>query len=339
MDSGINAAAQPAVPFETSPETAHSSREDVVASTWRDQAIWSETANLLKRDLTRWRARAAVAGVVGAFLATLAAALGGASANSEWSASALALAGAVVLAVVPYVTRTKASQERVREWVRARSTSEALKEEIFRYLVCAPPYTEAATPADLITRREAIKDTVQDLSIHAAEVDPPKQQRPLSLSRAEYIDLRVNDQIERFYVPKGRDHARTAKRLHNWEFALGLAAVVLAAMAGATATTGWGWLDSLGSWVAVITTASAAVTAHVVGGRYDHHAMTYFATANRLASLRDAWRADPNRQEPARFAKFVDDCENAISTENEAWLAEWTRAERDATQGRSGNAA
>ena len=37
--------------------------------------------------------------------------------------------------IVPYVARTKASKERVREWVRARSASEALKEAILRYLV------------------------------------------------------------------------------------------------------------------------------------------------------------------------------------------------------------
>jgi hypothetical protein len=60
--------------------------------------------------------------------------------------------------------------------------------------------------------------------------------------------------------------------------------------------------------------------------------MTYFATANRLVSLRDAWRADVNRLDPAHVAKFVDDSENAISTENEAWLAEWTRAEGDGTR-------
>ena len=34
--------------------------------------------------------------------------------------------------------------------------------------------------------------------------------------------------------------------------------------------------------------------------------------AVREVGLRDAWRADPNRLDPARVAKFVDDCENAI---------------------------
>jgi hypothetical protein len=104
-------------------------------------------------------------------------------------------------------------------------------------------------------------------------------------------------------------------------------------LASAAAATGLLWLSGLGSWVAVVTTAGAAVTAHLAAARYDHQAITYFATANRLAGLRDAWLADPERHLPARVAQFVDACEHAISTENEAWLAEWTRAERDVQQG------
>jgi hypothetical protein len=325
--------------IDDEPEVQSSSPEGVVRSTWRDQAVWAETANRLKRDLTRWRTGALIAGVLGAFLATLSAALGGADENWEWLATTCALAGAVVLAVVPYVTRTKASQERVRQWVRARSTSEALKEEIYRYLVAAPPYAPRANPADLISRREEIKEAVKDLNALAAEVVPPEKELLLSLTRDEYVAQRVNEQIEGYYVPKGRTNARIASRLHEAEFILGLIAVVLAAMAGAAATTGWERLDSLGAWVAVVTTAGAAVTAHLAAGRFNHQAMTYFATANRLTSLRDVWHVDPKREEQARFAQFVDGCENAISIENEAWLAEWTRAERAATKDQLGDGA
>ena len=84
--------------------------------------------------------------------------------------------------------------------------------------------------------------------------------------------------------------------------------------------------------MAVATTATAAVTTHLAASRFDHQAITYFGTANRLVGLRDAWLADPDRLDPARVAKFVDDCENAISSENEAWLVEWTRAEGEERQ-------
>ncbi len=300
----------------------------IVESAWRDQAVWSETANRLKAELTKWRNRAAVAGVIGALLETLAGVLTGVS-GWWWLRALLALAGAVILAVVPYVLRTKASKDRVREWVRARSTSEALKEEIYRYLVGAAPYGSNPAPAALVGRCQAAKDKVRDLSAHAAAVEPAKKERPLELDPAGYVEQRLEGQIKSYYQPQGRRNALRAKRLHDLEFGLGLLAVVMGAMASAVAATGLDWLSYLSPWVAVVTTAGGAVTAHLAASGYDHAAMTYYATADRLAGLRDIWQADPNRLEPARVGKLVDDCENAISTENEAWLAEWTRADAD----------
>ena len=294
----------------------------VVESAWRDQAIWSETANRLKAELTTWRFRAAVAGVLGAFLETLAAALAG---RWWWLRALIALVGAVILAVVPYMLRTKASKDRVRDWVRARSVSEALKESIHRYLVGTPPFGSGSSPADLVKRCQALKDKVQDLSAHAASIDPPRKERPLTLTVDDYIEKRVNDQLKGYYRPKGRENALAAKRLHNLEFYLGLLAVVMGAIAGAAAAARLPELSALSPWVAVVTTAGAAVTAHLAASRYDHAAMTYFSTADRLIGIRDEWLSTPNRLESARVAKFVDDCEHAISTENEAWLAEWTR--------------
>lgn len=305
--------------------------QQVVESAWRDQAIWSETADRLKADLSKWRKWAAVAGVLGAFLETLAGALTGLENKWWWLRALIALAGAIILAVVPYVLRTKASKDRVREWVRARSVSEALKEIIYRYLVGVTPFGLGSSPGELIKRGQAIKEKVQDLSAIAASVEPPRKERPLSLTVDEYVGTRVNDQIENFYRPKGRENAVAAKKLHNLEFYLGLLAVVMGAVASAaTATeTGLSKLSLLGPWVAVVTTAGAAVTAHLAASRYDHAAMTYFGTADRLIGLRDEWRANPNRLDPGCVAKFVEDCEHAISAENEAWLAEWSREQVD----------
>jgi SMODS and SLOG-associating 2TM effector domain 1/Protein of unknown function (DUF4231) len=300
----------------------------IVESAWRDQAVWSEVANRLKAALTTWRSWAAVAGVAGAFLATLSANL--ADIGPEWLHVLIALASAIVLAVVPYVLKTKASNDQVRDWVRARSASEALKEEIYRYLVGAPPLGPKRAPSDLVTRCQIVKDKLSDLAGQAAQIEPPKKDRPLELDADGYVEQRVNDQIEKFYRPKGRENARRAKRLHGWEFGLGMLAVVMGAAAGAVAATGLDWLSYLGPWVAVVTTAGGAVTAHLAASRYDHAAMTYFATADRLTGLRNAWLADPDRLDPTRVAKLVDDCENTISTENEAWLAEWTREKEQA---------
>jgi len=307
---------------------------EVIKTAWRDQATWSETANQLKTELTKWRNRAAFAGVLGAFLETLAAALVGLDEKWLWLRALIALVGAVFLAVVPFVTRTKASKNQVREWVRARSASEALKETIYRYLIGVQPFRPNSTPTDLIERIQAIIEKVNDLSIHAASVKVPQKERPLALTMPnlsidEYVRLRVDGQIDGFYRPKGFENAKAAKRLHDLEFWLGMLAVVMGALASAAVASGVPQLSALGPWVAVVTTATAAVTAHLAASRYDHLAMTYFSTAHRLTAIRDGWRANPNQDDPNIIAQFVDSCEHAISTENEGWLAEFTREKNE----------
>jgi hypothetical protein len=169
-----------------------------------------------------------------------------------------------------------------------------------------------------------LKAKVEDLNVHAARARPATRERPIELTIEGYVVDRVNDQINNYYTPNGRKNAVYVKRFHDLEFALGLLAVILGAIASTAAATGLSWLSGLGPWVAVVTSASAAVTAHLAASHFDHAALIYFATANRLVSLRDEWLANPDRLLPAHTAKLVDDCENAISTENEAWLAEWT---------------
>jgi len=301
----------------------------VVESAWQDQAIWSETANRLKAELTKWRNLAAFAGVLGAFLETLAAALIGLDERWVWLRALIALAGAVVLAAVPYLMRTKASKDRVKEWIRCRSASEALKETIYRYLVGAPPFGPRSFPADLIDECQTIKDNVRDLSNLAALIEPPRKVRPLELTIDGYVESRVKDQIERYYRPKSRENAHAAKNLHDLEFWLGMLAVVIGALASFAIAKGLPNLSTLGPWAAVVTTATAAVTAHLAASRYDHQAMIYFSTAERLNSLQNKWLSRPDRLDPARIAEFVDNCEHAISTQNEAWLAEWTREQNE----------
>jgi predicted lipid-binding transport protein (Tim44 family) len=300
------------------------STKQIVESAWQRQAVWSQTAGRMKSGLTGWRTGAAIAGVVGAILETLAATLPDAL---EFRAirTAIAFVGAVVLAIVPYVSKTKLSRERVRDWVRARSVSEALKEEIYRFLVGAPPYGAHVPPSTLVERVEQETDKVKDLNIYAANVAPHPSERPTELTVDGYVAERVNGQINDYYLPKARQNAQAAKRLHDLEFGLGLLAVILGALASATTAAGFTGISALGSWVAVLTTAGAAVTAHLAANRYDLQAITFYATANRLAGLRDSWQADPARMEPSRVAQFVNDSETAISSENEAWLAAWSR--------------
>ncbi len=61
----------------------------------------------------------------------------------------------------------------------------------------------------------------------------------------------------------------------------------------------------------------------MAASRYDFLVMSYHATARRLEDLVNDWRSDGAPTDPAAWSAFVRACEDAISVENESWLAKW----------------
>ena len=300
-----------------------------VESAWRDQAVWSDAAGRLKSGLTRWRVIAAMAGGLGALFTTLAGshlallAFFNLGADDSHTRTAWAVAGALLLALVPYVLKARVSTEQVRAWTRARAASEALKETLYRYLLGATPFGPSPQPAELVRRCQAIKQGLSDLGALAATVEPRPKARPGTLTATEYAEQRVSGQVNGYYYPSARKNALKARRLRGLEFALSLLAAALGAVTGLATSFNIAGLAELGAWAAVATTIAGAITAHIAASRFDHLATVYFSTAERLRGLRDEWLATPDRLSAESVAAFVDNCERAISAENEAWLAEW----------------
>lgn len=327
--------ARPAPP---SPSTGPVDQGMVVQSAWQDQALWSATADRLKQRLDFWRRASAVGGVAGLALSVQAA--GMADGNARTVLAGLA---ALLLAVVPYVQKTKVTPAQLAAWTRARAASEGLKEAIYRFLMGVPPAdppgategngTAAPDPASaaaLVRRCQAIKGRVADLQSLAAEAPRPDAARPMpsQLDAAGYLDRRVNGQI-RWYGDKANALARRARKLRGIEFALGLLAVLMGAMSGGDALKDLAALaalvgaSGLAVWTGVVTTAGAAITTHLAATRIEELANVYFATADRLRGLRDEWLTDEQRDTPERTGGFVDAIERALSTENQGWLADW----------------
>jgi hypothetical protein len=83
--------------------------------------------------------------------------------------------------------------------------------------------------------------------------------------------------------------------------------------------------DGPAAWVPVITVVAGALTAHIAAERYEQNTLSYFATAQKLAGLRERWRSHAGKQiDPSAF---VVECENAISSENQEWMADWLRSD------------
>jgi hypothetical protein len=308
------------------PETApavHVSVQELLQATWDQQARCSAEADKFKSQIDRWRGVAAIAGVVGVVLETLAASLSALGDAAILVRTILALIGAVVLVAVP-IAVSRTSTEHVRDWTRARSAAEGLKEKIWRFLAGGPPYGVGRDPGQLVKDRTRIVADVNDLTARAGAITLSERNRPLQpVTADEYIKQRVDQQIDEYYTAKGTAYAGKAERWRFYAFWLGVLAAAAAALAGAS-TGGFAqlaWLPGLGPWAAALTTTGAAITAHVAAARYDELTVNYLATANRLTELRDQFTFDPQRQTPDRIAKFVDDVESAISTENESWRA------------------
>src|SRR5262249_56966697 len=98
-----------------------------LTATAERQSLWSGTAGVLKRrvEVARWVTFAF--SILGALLAAIASQL------NDPPRMYFAIAGAVLLAVVSFVTSRLLGGLQITRWVRTRAASEALKREAYKY--------------------------------------------------------------------------------------------------------------------------------------------------------------------------------------------------------------
>jgi hypothetical protein len=280
-----------------------------VEAAWADQRVWSETANRLKRRIDRARTAALLLAIATAMLAAAAIQLD----ESSASVGRVLTAAAAITVGLATLMQRRAGTDQIRAWTRARSASEGLKSEIYSALGGGSRYDGPNRDHVLAGRTGKITDLVQDLKRHTLGVPPDHTPPPAVHDVEGYIAIRVNGQIEDFYTPKAATYERRVRRLRTLGDLLGIAAVILAALGAAFD------LDGLALWIPVVTTIATSLTAHIAAARYDHLVIEYLRTAQRLTHLRD----DYQRTHSRTAASFIDACEDAISVENQAWMARW----------------
>jgi conflict system pore-forming effector with SLATT domain len=99
---------------------------------------------------------------------------------------------------------------------------------------------------------------------------------------------------------------------------LAVSGVVLGALAASFAP--WG----LSAWIAVVTTISGAVAAHVGAARYEYQLIEYLRTADELSRLRRDAAATTSSDE---LDELILQCERIISIQNEGWMAKLSAPE------------
>ncbi|MGE5780929.1 MAG: DUF4231 domain-containing protein, partial [Hyphomicrobiales bacterium] len=237
-----------------------------------------------------------------------------------------AIAGAVLLAAVSFVTSTLLGGLQITNWLRARTASEALKREAYKYATSVTPYDDPLKrDAALNMERERIERDVDDLLASAVSSAKAGSAPRDKLSRDEYLADRVREQIDRYYLPRANANKKIAVRLRWVEFSLAMAATIFTANVGVAGKELFGIKFDFVALTAVLTTIGGAVLAHIEATRCDFLVMTYRATARRL-SAEMANTGDVNALSAEQWSEFVNRCEAIISDENTSWAAKWTKA-------------
>lgn len=282
--------------------------EELVDELWRQQSIWSQTANRMKASIGRARSAALTLTVGGAMVATLAAQL---PAGQNMVRSVLVVAAAVGLGLVP-VLRPRYGGRVLRDWTRARSVSEALKSEVYLYLAGVGDYRGENRDSRLKTRTDRVCKEAADLLRHTVEIEPAQRPMPEVHDYRSYLRVRVEGQVAGYYRPQARQLRTRLRQFRRIELVLSAAGVVLGGLAASLAE--WG----LSAWIALVTTISASVAAHVAAARYEYQLIEYLRTADELSRLQRDASATAS---PAEVDELVVRCERIISIQNEGWMA------------------
>jgi hypothetical protein len=274
---------------------------------WREQAVWSQTANRMRHQIERAR----TASLVLAITAASAGAAAGATADDRPAvATALAIAAALAAALLP-VLRPAWSGAALQNWTRARATSEALKSQIYLWLAKGEQHPDDPDGTRLDEAAAALLDGVADLRLHVRDERPATRELPAVQDPRSYFEVRVLDQIEGYYRPKAAELQGRLRKLNRLQVGVALVGAAIAAVAAVLG-------PAAATWVAVATTIGTSLTVHVQATQYEEQQIKFLQTADRLERVNR--RAGTKASTDELLALAVE-AERIITAENEGWMA------------------
>jgi conflict system pore-forming effector with SLATT domain/uncharacterized protein DUF4231 len=293
-----------------------------LTSAWEDQSVWSQAADRLKRALFRTRMATLLLTIAAAGLVTVA------TYFSEPSTTDNVLAGvAAGCATLAALLQAYISPSRIEDWMRARSVSESLKAETYKYLAGTAPYRGDDRASVFQKKTDDIRKLVEDVADRTIGIDAKKRELPAVSDVNSYAELRVRGQAHDYYRPKSAEMKSRATMFRSTEIVLIFAAAALSAVTAASDGPAWA------AWIPVVTTISAAVAAEAAVQRYSALAVEYARTNRELDRLlRDRTGGDGGSQ-PSDDDRFVENAERVISLQNEAWMARGVAAAKAGFKG------
>jgi hypothetical protein len=288
------------------------SAPDLVEELWREQSLWSRTANRMKKRIERARLTALTAAVTAAVLGAAAGLM--MTSPAAWAADAsrvLAVLAGLGVGFLPLL-RPYWSGERLRDWTRVRSVAEALKSDVYLWLARAGEYRDDTQAARLRDETDKVRADGADLLRYRDGVVAEERPLPPVHDLTSYFAVRVTGQVDGYYRRRAQELQRRLRWFRSVGIALGAIGVVVGAFVAAGGST------SFAPWIAVITTVSTALAVHVAASRYDFQLIEFLRTAERLDQLR---RKAATTVDQTELGALAVEAEGVISIENEGWMA------------------
>jgi hypothetical protein len=256
--------------------------------------------------LDRWRLWNLLLLVLGA--------LAGATAAQTWLASPVAtgfaIFAAAALALAGFIQAKALNPDRTSSWTRARAASEALKAEVYRYLIRVSPYAGIDRGQALLAQLDLVQARAQAQLVDQQTTSPDDRPAPLVRTFEEYLTERAQYQAN-WHRMKCDEHKRQARTLRIWQLVATGTGVILSAITGFVPS----W--RLSTWTAAATTIAAAFGAHLAATQHLRIAATYAATADQLERL--IADIDPETAIADQQAQFVADVERVLAAQNDGW--------------------
>jgi SMODS and SLOG-associating 2TM effector domain 1/SMODS and SLOG-associating 2TM effector domain 3 len=279
-------------------------------SAWGFYRQCAATATFQKSQMEMFTRLSLWLGITGAVIGTLTQFV--APIPTSPASKVLGVIASLVVALAGLAATQAISGNRDKVWIKCRAAAEALKSALYLYSASVPPFDDGTRAVRL---GELVEKTTKDLS--GIELRPgTEKQPPGPLTVDGYIRDRLDDQVK-FYNDTSNRFQAKADFWRNCTLAAAALAVALGTVSAIT---------SLSPWVALLAILTSSVTAYVKNQRYETMIGLYQMTAIRLRALKDQWLdSGKTDSDKAERDSFIRRCEDTLSLENGAWVAQWTQ--------------
>ena len=289
---------------------------------WSNFKIWDETAVRKANILRKWRVLVMAFIIGGAFFGVLSSTFSNIDgASLQLLAQIAAFISTILIALASYAGSEILTDDLQKHQIKARRAAETFKSEVYKYLFKVPPYDNNPDNTALEIAEKFRTTITSDITYEHIEPEQEKEDIPdPEITIEQYIYERLEDQIYNYFAKKIKTLQKNYRRGKNFTLGFGIAGVIL----GGLSSTGFNFASQTSSWIAFVTSASAAIASFMASTGYHEQINLFQATASKLKMLRGRGKQIDKNDKNAQ-SRFVEEVEEELSRENLAWVKELSK--------------